>query len=268
MWLQTHCDLKFDINHPTPFLFMLRARSGQQQWVAEESYQLFPAIPVVEISDKYGNLCQRLIAPAGKFHVSTRATIRTADASDENMEAKFIQVQHLPDDVLEYLLPSRYCESDRLNERAISIVGSAPMGYQQLSIIRDWVREHISYEPGSSNNPTSALQTIERKVGVCRDLAHVGISLCRSICIPARYVVGYLHELEPMDIHAWFEAYVGDRWYTFDATQNSLKGGRIVLAYGRDAADVAISNQFGPPVFPYHMEIKVNRISDFKGESG
>ena len=253
MWLRTRCDLSFEIEQPTTFFFMLRARSGAQQWVTEESYSIRPDVIVTEISDKYGNLCQKLIAPPGDFQICTGAKVKTAQASAENPAA-------LPEETLEFLLPSRYCESDRVNDRAIEIVGDAQPGYEQVSLISQWVKTNIRYIPGSSNVPVSALQTIERKTGVCRDLAHVGVSLCRSLCIPARFVVGYLQNLEPMDIHAWFEAYVGDRWYTFDATQGNLSGGRVALGYGRDAADVAISNQFGPPVFPYHMEVRVDQI--------
>jgi transglutaminase-like putative cysteine protease len=264
MWLSTECKLAFEIKQPTPFLFMLRAQSGMQQWVAEETYQVFPSIPVIEISDKYGNLCQRLVAPVGDFRINTSSIVRTAAACDADTSARFVEVENLPDETLEYLLPSRYCESDLLNDQTLGVVSGTPLGYQQVSKISDWIRDNIQYEPGSSNVPVSAVEIITRGKGVCRDLAHVGISMCRSLCIPARLVVGYLHGLEPMDIHAWFEAYVGDRWFTFDPTQSSLDGGRIVIAYGRDAADVAISNQFGPAVFPYLMDIQIDLLHDFK----
>ncbi|HIL95503.1 MAG TPA: transglutaminase family protein, partial [Pseudomonadales bacterium] len=206
-------------------------------------------------------------APAGDFRISTSATVRTADACDENPQAGFVKVQKLPDETLEYLLPSRYCESDLMNQQAFSVVGSASPGYQQVSAITDWIRNQIQYLPGSSNLPISSKEIMDKGQGVCRDLAHVGIALSRSLCIPARFVVGYLHNLDPMDIHAWFEAYIGDRWYSFDPTQKTLKGGRIVIAYGRDAADVAISNQFGPPVFPYDMNVEVEQIENFQLDS-
>jgi transglutaminase-like putative cysteine protease len=112
-------------------------------------------------------------------------------------------------------------------------------------MLRAWVRQNLTYESGSSNSFTTALETLNTRRGVCRDFAHLGIALCRAISIPARMVVGFLHELNPMDLHAWFEAYIGGRWFTFDATEQVTRGNRIVLAYGRDAADVALATMFG-----------------------
>jgi len=124
--------------------------------------------------------------------------------------------------------------------------GKLPPGYPQVAAIEQWLRDEMKYVSGSSNASTSAVDTAKARTGVCRDYAHLGIALARSLNIPARMVVGYLHNLEPMDLHAWFEAYVGDRWYTFDATQAEPRGGRVVLAYGRDAADVAFISNYGP----------------------
>jgi transglutaminase-like putative cysteine protease len=148
--------------------------------------------------------------------------------------------------VLEYLLPSRYCQSDKLGSFASEIVGSTPSAYDQVEAIRGWIHGNVEYRYGTSDASTSAEETAARRLGVCRDFAHLGIALCRSLSIPARMVVGYLHRLDPMDLHAWFEAYVAGRWYTFDATQEGPRGGRVVIAYGRDAADVALTTQFGP----------------------
>jgi transglutaminase-like putative cysteine protease len=159
-------------------------------------------------------------------------------------------------------LPSRYCESDRFHQMAIEITAGQLPGYDQVAAIVAWLRNSISYCPGSSDIPVSAVETNARQVGVCRDLAHLGIALCRSISIPARMVVGYLYGLEPMDLHAWFEAYVGGRWYTFDAAQAKLKGGYVAVGYGRDGADVAVYNQFGPPVYPTAQTVCVERIRD------
>lgn len=262
MWLRTRCEMAFTINLPTPFILMLRPRSGAQQWVAREEYRLKPSLPAVEFTDIYGNLCQRLIAPPGPFAIYTAAEVMTADTVDRAPGAPFVEVEQLPDNVLGYLLPSRFCESDRFGAMATSITAGYLLGYDQVSAIEHWLREHIRYQPGSSEVPVSAAEVNERGVGVCRDLAHLGIALCRSLSIPARLVVGYLHQLEPMDLHAWFEAYVGGRWYTFDATQTELHGGYVAVGYGRDAADVAIYNQFGPPVPPPQQTIAVSLIDD------
>jgi transglutaminase-like putative cysteine protease len=240
---------------------MLRPRSGAQQWVANESYTLTPNVSVSEITDKYGNLCQRIVAPIGDFSISTVSEVETADQYDEEPDAQFVEIPLLPESVLEYLLPSRYCESDRFGQMTFDLIKNVQPGYQQVAKIVSWVKENISFKPLSSTYPVSAAEVNQRREGVCRDLAQISMAMCRSICIPSRLVVGYLHGLEPMDIHAWFEAYVGGRWYVFDPTQEDLKGGRIAIAYGRDAADVAIYNQYGPLLLPKKMLVSVEQIS-------
>jgi transglutaminase-like putative cysteine protease len=260
MWLRTSCVLRFEITVPTPFVLMLRPRSGAQQWIAREEYMLTPSVPVFEFTDGYGNLCQRLTASTGMFEVATSAEVMTSDEVDEAGGAAFVEIQDLPDAALSYLLPSRYCESDRFHQMATAItVGQRP-GYDQVAAIVSWLRHNVNFEPGSSDVPVSAAEVNSRRVGVCRDLAHLGIALCRSLSIPARLVVGYLHQLAPMDLHAWFEAYVGGRWYTFDATQPKLSGGYVSVGYGRDAADVAVYSQFGPAVYPTAQTVKVERL--------
>lgn len=262
MLLRTHCDLEFAISTPTPFIFMLRPRSGAHQWIVREEYRLQPNVPVFEFTDGYGNLCQRLTAPRGDFAVHTAADVRTADQVDQAPGAPFVEIEHLPDQVLGYLLPSRFCESDRFGQMAGSITVGHELGYDQVRAIEAWLRSTIRYTPGSSDVPMSAVEVNSRRSGVCRDLAHLGIALCRSLSIPARLVVGYLYGLEPMDLHAWFEAYVAGQWYTFDATQAELRGGYVAVGYGRDAADVAIFNQFGPPAYPTLQSVRVERIEE------
>lgn len=260
MWLRTSCDLSFDIPGPTPFVLMLRPRSGAQQWIGREEYRLEPTIPAFEFTDNYGNLCQRLISPAGTFNVRTSAEVMTSDYADQAFGAPFVEIQQLPNDVLSYLLPSRYCESDRFHDMASEITAGEQPGYNQVAAIVTWLRNAIRYIPGSSDVPVSAAEVNSKRVGVCRDLTHLGMALCRSLSIPARMVVGYLYRLEPMDLHAWFEAYVGGRWYTFDAMQAKLRGGYVAVGYGRDAADVAIYNQFGPAVYPTTQTVGVEHI--------
>lgn len=261
MWVHATCTLWFDVLEPTPMVFMLRPRSGPGQWVAREEYQLAPAVPVVEIVDGFGNLCQRLVAPVGAFTVSTSADVMLVEQAAVPKDATFVEVPRLPGDVLAYLLPSRYCESDRFTDMAAEIVGDREPGFEQVEAITKWVRATVRYTPGSSTYPVSAVEVNKRGEGVCRDLAQLAIALCRALCIPARLVVGYLHELEPMDIHAWFEAFVGDAWYTFDPTMGRTGGGRIAIAHGRDAADVAIYNQYGPLLLPVDMRVVVEERS-------
>lgn len=260
MWIRTTCNLEFQLVESTPLILMLRPRSGNRQWVSREVYTLSPAVPVEEYTDIFGNLCQRLVAPAGNFSVHTSADVMTADVVDKTPGAFFVEIQNLPEAVLTYLLPSRYCESDRFGDLARDIVDGVQPGYDQVHRISDWIRHSIRYLPGSSVFPLSAVEVNGQHEGVCRDLAHLGIALCRSISIPARLVVGFLYGLEPMDLHAWFEAYVGGNWYTFDPTEDVVRGGRLAVAYGRDAADVAVYHQFGPPAIFSSMYVRVELL--------
>ncbi|MEP6391326.1 MAG: transglutaminase family protein [Halioglobus sp.] len=261
MWLRTQFTLAFDIIEPTPFLLMLRPRSGAQQWVATEDYRIEPSVPVFEFTDLYGNLCQRLVAQPGEFGIVTSAEVMTADTLDTGAGAPFVPVQDLPDDVLNFLLPSRYCETERFSQMTAEICADATPGYDQVAAIVAWVAESIVYDYEGGHLLVSAVEVNERGSGVCRDYAHLAIAMCRSLCIPARLVVGYLHELEPMDLHAWFEAYVGGRWYAFDVMRPLGTGGYVATGYGRDAADVAVFTQFGPPLIPRHLSVEVKRIT-------
>jgi len=262
MWLKTYCNLKFEIEHDTPLVMMLRPRSDHNQWITKEEYRITPCEKVIEFTDNYGNLCQRLVAKPGKLEIKTSAKVRVPKTLPKAPGAPFVEVQKLPHDTLQYLLPSRYCESDRFGQMAAEITQNCIMGYDQVAEIENWIRTNFTYDPGSSIVPLSAVEVNAKDYAVCRDMAHLGIALCRGISIPARIVVGYLHELEPMDLHAWFEAYVGGEWYTFDATQTKLKGGYVAIGYGRDAADVAIYNQFGPLIYHSTQTIRVEAITE------
>lgn len=245
MILDACCQLDYQTMEEVPAIFMLRPRSGWAQWIMREEFHIHPQVPVVEFTDVYGNLCQRTVMPVGDFHLSVRYRVLVPDFVDMDPQAPLMLVQHLPTDLLHYLLPSRYCQSDELSALALSIVGDAWPNYQQVETIRTWVRRNIAYESGSSNSATTALETVNLRRGVCRDFAHLGIALCRAVNVPARMVVGFLYDLKPMDLHAWFEAFIGGRWFTFDATEDVTRGNRIVVAYGRDAADVALATLFG-----------------------
>ena len=211
MRIRASCNLELHLSVTTPLILILRPQSGASQWVSREEYTFSEPVKVLEYPDIFGNLCQRLLAPAGVFKTNTTAEVETADAMDVAPGAPFINVQELPESVLSYLVPTRYCESDRLGEAARQIVTGSMLGYDQVQSICDWIRGNIPYAPGTSS-------------------------------IPARMVVEYLHGLEPMDLHAWFEAYVGDRWYTFDPSQDHLTGGRVSIAYGRDATELSSSS--------------------------
>lgn len=260
MWWRTRCTLEFEPVDYTPFLFMLRPRSNRQQWVGREEYIFSPQMPVYEFADPFGNLCQRVVAPPLNFSIRTSADVFTADRADVAYGAPFVDIEHLPEDTLPYLLPSRYCESDFFNQMATEIVAGETLGYNQCACIADYIRRNIRYAPGTGELILSARDVNGVTEAVCRDMAHLGIALCRALAIPARMVVGYLSTLQPMDMHAWFEAYVGGRWYTFDSTQVDAEGARVAVGYGRDAADVAIYTQFGPPLQYLSMHVSMEQI--------
>ena len=259
-WLRVGCSLEMAFQVPSPMVLLLRPRSGLLQWVAREEYSVRPAMHVTEYTDVYGNLCQRLLAPAGAFQVDVRAEVRVPARASMAPGARFVPVDELPSEVLIYLAPSRYCEADRLGGLVAEITAGQALGYDQVAAISRWINGRLRYVTDSDPTPVSATEMLNRGEGVCRDFAHLGIALCRGLSIPARLVVGYLQRLEPMDLHAWFEAYVGGRWYTFDPTRPDLTGGRVCLAHGRDAADVPLFNQFGPPAYPSRMDVFVDEI--------
>jgi transglutaminase-like putative cysteine protease len=245
MRLHAGCQLSFDASGDVTAIFMVRPGDHLGQQILSQDYSLEPDVTVHSHIDGYGNWCDRLIIPSGKFQLTSQVKATAADTVEVNPDAGFVPIETIPDEILQFLLPSRYCQSDLTGDLASQIVGDRSPGYGQVEAIRNWIHDHITYQYGSSQSSTSVLDTIESRTGVCRDFAHLGIALCRSLNIPARMVSGYLYRLEPMDLHAWFEAYVGDRWYLFDGTQKDMTGNRVAIAYGRDAADVAWVTNFG-----------------------
>lgn len=236
--------LETNADTSVPCILMLHPQSGEGQVIEGNELRTSVPCPQREYIDVYGNLCLRTIIPAGPFWLESRIMANCTDEIDVHPSAGFTPMEDIPDNVLQFLLPSRYCESDRVGYKTWEIVGDATPGYAQVERIRQWIQDHFEYAYGTTDGSTSAVDVIATGRGVCRDYAHTGIAMCRSLDIPARMVVGYLYELEPMDFHAWFQAYVGGRWYTFDATQTRPRGNRIVIAYGKDAADVAIATYF------------------------
>ncbi|MCZ6617420.1 MAG: transglutaminase family protein [Gammaproteobacteria bacterium] len=255
-------DLEIHFEVETPLILMLQPLSGGLQQVLEETFSYSHRVKVDEYSDVFGNSCQRFVAPAAEFAVHASSEVETAEYMDESPGAPFVNIQDLPIDVLRYLIPTRYCESDRLGDVTRNIVADTLLGYNQVYEVAAWIRNNVEYVPGSSEIPLSADEVRKQGHGVCRDLAHLGIALCRSISIPARIVVGYLVGLEPMDLHAWFEAYVGNRWYAFDPTQKDLSGARVAIAYGGDAADVSMFHLFGPLPLSSRLRVRADIVTD------
>jgi transglutaminase-like putative cysteine protease len=242
-----------------PLAAMLRARSNGVQWVVAERYDITPWVPATEYVDCFGNLCQRYTLPRGESTICVETEMEVAEQIAVDRAAPQVPPALLPDEAVIYLLQSRYCPSDKMEERAREIVRGCGPGYPQAERICQWIRGNLEYRYGVSQESTCALDTLEHGAGVCRDFAHVGVALSRSLMMPARVVVGYLHGLEPMDMHAWYEVFLGGRWYAFDPTQPEPRGGRIVVAHGRDIADVAFLSNFAPLEIT-EMEVTVSAV--------
>jgi transglutaminase-like putative cysteine protease len=211
-----------------------------------------PAVPITRYRDAFGNLCTRLLAPAGQIRLSAEGVVKDSGEPDPVADdARQHAVEHLPDEVMAFLLPSRYCETHRLSDTAWSLFGRVPAGWARVQAIFNYVHNHLAFGYEHARSTRTALDAYHERLGVCRDFAHLSIAFCRAMNIPARYCTGYLGDIGvppcdlPMDFSAWVEVYLSGAWHTFDARHNVPRIGRVPVAYGRDAADVAISTTFG-----------------------
>src|SRR5262245_24811845 len=250
--LRVGCQFDYRSDLPVPLLMLVRARRDGAHRTLHESEWIGPEVPLHEYADVYGNRCWRLVAPKGALTVRYDAVVEVGGEPEPvEPSAELVPVEALPDDTLVYMLPSRFVESDRLMDPAWELFGDTPRSWARVQAICDWVHENVRYQAGASGPSTSALEVYEARTGVCRDLALISVAFCRALNIPARYAFGYLPDIEveppdaPMDFHAWFEAYVGGRWYTFDARHNRPRIGRVLVGRGRDAVDVALSTAYG-----------------------
>ena len=218
-----------------------------------------PDIPISTYHDLFGNVCRRFMAPAGDLTIRGDATLEDSGALDEvDWSATEIPVGELPDDTLVYLMGSRYCETDKLSQTAWNLFGHIPPGWGRVQAICDYVNGHIRFGYLDARSTRGALEAWQEQIGVCRDFAHLAVTFCRCMNIPARYVNGHLGDIgvpvvNPMDFSAWMEVYLGGRWITFDPRNNIRRIGRIVVARGRDAADIPLINSFGPHILKSFM---------------
>lgn len=218
--------------------------------------------------DQFGNICRRITAPPGGIALRAEGVVQDSGELDAvNPAAGEVPPSHLPDEALVYLLGSRYCETDKLSAQAWSLFGHIPAGWQRVQAIVDFVHNHLTFGYHFARSTRTAAEAFEERVGVCRDFAHLAVALCRCVNIPARYCNGYLGDIgvprdpAPMDFNAWFEAFLGGRWYTFDARHNMRRIGRVVIARGRDATDVAMVSSFGPHTLQ-HFEVITDEIEE------
>jgi transglutaminase-like putative cysteine protease len=246
-------EIVYDCPRPTPMILTLNIHPTRaQDIVVPDLLTTDPYVPSSGYLDRFGNWCTRLVAPAGRIKVACNGIISDSGNSDEVAPwACQTEVPDLPEETLLFLLGSRYCETDRLSQTAWDLFGQCPPGWPRVQAICDFVHGHIRFGYEHARSTKTAWETFNEGTGVCRDFAHLALTFCRCMNIPARYCTGYLGDIgvppadAPMDFAGWFEAYLGGRWYTFDPRNHVPRIGRVLIARGRDAADVAISSTFG-----------------------
>jgi len=254
MQIRLGYELIYDCPQPTPMLLMLNVHYTRVSDLVEPDHLVTtPAVPIRGYRDGFGNWCSRIVAPAGQTRLTTNAIIKDTGEPDViAVDAPQHTLPDLPDDALVFLLGSRYCETDRLADVAWSLFGKTPLGWARVQAICDFVHQHIAFGYEHARASRTAWEAYCDRTGVCRDFAHLAVTFCRCMNIPARYCTGYLGDIgvpisdAPMDFSAWFEVYLGGQWYIFDARNNIPRIGRVLIARGRDAADVAITTTFGP----------------------
>jgi transglutaminase-like putative cysteine protease len=247
-------EMAFNCAQATPMVLMLRAAPrADQKLMVPDFMHTDPLVPLITYQDTFGNLCTRLEAPAGSIRISADGLLEdSGEAEPADWHAREAAVSALPHDALMYLLPSRYCESDLLASEALRLFGHLQPGWPRVQAICDFVNQHVTFGYAFARPTKTALETYQERQGVCRDLAHLAIAFCRAMSIPARYATGYLGDIgvpavdAPMDFAGYMEVYLEGAWHSFDPRNNARRIGRLMIARGRDAADVAISTTFGP----------------------
>ncbi|MEP6708712.1 MAG: transglutaminase family protein [Verrucomicrobiota bacterium] len=256
MLIKIGFDLEFEVAAPTPMILLLFIHPSRRADLrSKERLTLHPDIPVARYTDLFGNICGRILAPAGRVRLSLDTVIEDSGQPDRQpLDVLQHRVEDLPDETLAFLLPSRYCEVDKLSDIAWKLFGASEPGWKRVQSICDWVNQHVTFGYQFADPTKTAFDVYQQGKGVCRDFNHLAATLCRCMNIPARYVSGYLGDIgipppdAPMDFSAWFEVYLGGKWHTFDARFNVPRIGRILMAVGRDAADVAMTTNFGSAI--------------------
>lgn len=253
MLIQVGYEMIFDVPAPAPMVLMLATHPDRDPTIRRPGrMRVEPDVPVEEYLDGFGNRCARILAKPGRLRLYDDLLVEDSGLPDPVVpDAKQHPIQDLPSDVLVYLLGSRYCEVDKLSDIAWSLFGQTPEGWGRAKAICDWVHNHVTFGYQYARSTKTAYDVYVEKQGVCRDFTHLALTFCRCMNIPARYTTGYLGDIgvpkspNPMDFSGWFEVYLGGRWHTFDARHNKPRIGRIVMARGRDAVDVALTTSFG-----------------------
>lgn len=246
MRFEVGCELVYRVAEPSTFILGIFATNIGKQRIIEESFATTPPLDWAYGTDRdNATRVARSLIPTGNFTVVYHALVEPDYAYDDPATLAEIPPALLPLEILHYLNPSRYCESDKLMRFAVKHFGELAPGYTRVNAICNWIYANVDYLCGSTSSQTSAYDMIALRAGVCRDFAHLGIAFCRALNIPARFVSGYAQGLVPQDFHAYFEAYLGNRWYVFDATRASRQNALVRIGIGRDAADVSFATFFG-----------------------
>jgi transglutaminase-like putative cysteine protease len=252
MLIRIGYEIEFELHGETPMLAMLNVHSSRSLDLMEpDEIETRPGVPLVHYFDDFGNRCTRFVASEGRLRLSSSTLVRDSGLPDPvKLSARECAVGDLPPETLMFLLASRYCEVDRLSDIAHELFGDTPTGWARVQAICTWVHQRVRFDYKAARPTKTALDVFKECVGVCRDFQHLAITLCRAMNIPARYATGYLGDIGvppggPMDFSAWFEVYLDNRWWTFDARHDTPRIGRVLMAVGRDAADVALTTSFG-----------------------
>jgi transglutaminase-like putative cysteine protease len=258
MLIRLGFDMLFDLPAPAAFVAQLRVHPSRIADLREpDLLHTTPELPLETYSDSFGNLCTRFYAPAGELRLYNSTLIEDPGLCDPVApDAREIPPQELPAEVLQFLLNSRYCEVDLLSQTAVNLFGGITPGWGRVAVICNWVHDNVTFGYQFARNTKTAMEVLTDRCGVCRDFQHLAVAFCRALNIPARYVAGYLGDIQvpisdPADFSAWFEAYLDGRWWAFDARNNQPRIGRILIATGRDAADVAFLTSFGTANLKY-----------------
>lgn len=254
------CQLDYDLPGDSTFIFNICVVENEQQKILDSNLQIQPDCSREEyIASQTENSYLRLVAPAGKLGISYQATVELKHNQLNPSEVEEVPPADIPLDIVHYLYPSRYCQSDRLMKLAQDEFGDCQPGYTRVQTVCDWIYQKITYISGSTDSHTSAYDTVTERAGVCRDFAHLGIAFCRALNIPARFVSAYAWQLQPPDFHACFEAYLGNSWYLFDPTRLAPIEGLVRIGTGRDAADTAFATIFGEAQLN-HMQVYIESL--------
>ncbi len=266
MLIRLGYDIRFDIAAPVPMTALLNVHPSRRHDLREpDRLRIEPEVPLEEYQDLFGNLSTRFVAPQGTIRLTNSTLVEDSGAPDPVCySAREVPVAELPRETLRYLMASRFCEVDLLSPIAVELFGNAPRGWGRVKAICDWVYSKVTFSYPQARPTRTAVDVFTERVGVCRDFQHLAITFCRAMNIPARYTAGYLGDIGvppsgPMDFSAWFEAYLDDRWWTFDARHHQTRIGRVLLATGLDATDVAITTSFGGSKLT-HFEVVTDEI--------